>query len=336
VFRTETDKKSAILFLTRVGIFTEGDFGKDRQHRLRIGYQADFNNYNHNAPDYIEQFAGGDVRFVFHHFTFEAGDKYERREYPIELDTTDFMRRTINTGYGQGRVDLARLFLQFRVEREDSHYSEEEFRNASRAETRFITDLGVKVTDRTEVFFEHAYEDRDFDRPFYNEGTLNTFAGGVRTVFSDRFEAQAKVGVQQYSGEDDRPVNDPNDSETSGYASMAARWRIVKAGELQASYLRTNQFSFFSNFQITDRVDGSYTHNLARNLIGRIGAYFEHANPSQGGNLNRAGAGLGAQYLIAEGIRIGADYEFVNRISAREEDGDYSNHRLAFRFTILF
>jgi len=336
VFRTETDKKSAILFLTRTGLFTETDFGHEREHRLRVGYQADFNNYNHTAPDYIEQFAGGDLRLHFHKLTFEAGDKYERREYPVELDTTDFMRRTINTGYGQGRVDLARLFVQFRVEREDSHYSGAEFRNASRAETRFTTDLGVKVTDRTEAFLEHSYEDRDFDRPFYNEGDLNTFAVGGRTIFSDRFEAQAKVGVQQYSGEDDRPIGDDDAGETSGYASMAARWRVVKAGELEASYLRTNQFSFVANFQITDRVDASYTHTLARNLIGRFGTYFEHANPSQGGNLNRAGAGLGFQYLITEGVRVGADYEFVNRISAREEDGDYSNHRLAFRFTVLF
>jgi hypothetical protein len=93
-------------------------------------------------------------------------------------------------------------------------------------------------------------------------------------------------------------------------------------------YLHGTEFSFYGNYQVVDRVDLTFSHNFSRQLTGRIGAFFEHTEPSgddpnqtippnnyyrQAGNETREGVGVGARYAINEWMDVDASTDVENR-----------------------
>lgn len=135
-------------------------------------------------------------------------------------------------------------------------------------------------------------------------------------------------------------MSDPNRRNTSLSFQAALQYVMSSRTTLDLRFLRTNQFSLHGNYQITDRLDLSASHNFSRKLTGRISAFLEHSDPSGQFNpetvdgptaqtrnatpVNTTGVGTGFRYAYNEWMDFDASFDIQNRNAQAERSGkDY-------------
>jgi hypothetical protein len=142
-------------------------------------------------------------------------------------------------------------------------------------------------------------------------------------------------------------VRDENRRDTNLSINVLLQYLMSSKSTIDLRWYRGNQFSFHGNLQTTDRVDLTFTHQIRRGLTGRIGTFFEYAEPS--GRLSpqdvaigtdttgqypattRFGAGVGLRYQLNDWADLDGSFDWERRNN--RVDG-YVNHRASVGITV--
>jgi len=277
-----------------------------------------------------------------------AGISYERRHDPADLPSLsdDFGRDNtmtfFNVGFDRDIFFGTKIKWEFGVQTQSPHSQDQAYDTMDRKETTVWAKASypfLRETTRLFVRISERWDNRDsneinngkaFGMNFGIEGSIPLRQGeyrGIRGQVSVGFES-ALYTNNTYPAGSTTVVPDTNREATHMTAQVALQYIMSQKSSVDLRYLHGTEFSFYGNYQVVDRVDLTFSHNFSRQLTGRIGAFFEHTEPSgddpnqtippnnyyrQAGNETREGVGVGARYAINDWMDVDASTDIENR-----------------------
>ena len=292
-------------------------------------------------------------------FWVKGGVAYERRDDPIEIEFTDRFKRTNKRGFLEWGFDRDVFFgskvqMEMGVSTRNSKSREDALDDLDRTETTWYAKASYPFWKKTtRIFGRLRYRQDERESDSINDGDVFGFDAGIeghipiregeyrglRGTLSMGFD-RALYDDDTFTRGSDRIVADSDSNNTSLHVEAALQYLVSPRTSIDLRYLRTNQFSFRGNYQIVDRVDLTFNHNFTRAIVGRVGAFYEHTDPSgtlparttdddidvrQAPNVNRGGIGVGVRYAINDWMDIDASVDWEKRNA--EAERSYSNYR---------
>lgn len=344
--------------------------------RTRVSASADSRwnvRYRQDQPDDWEL----DSQLGVSHRINEAlwtslGVAYERRSDPIEVETTDRFRRTNKRGFVRLGADKDFLFgsrLNYETgadfRRVDSR--EDSLDDHDRTEATYYLKVSYPFWKRqTRIFTRVTYRDESRQSDKINDGSVWGWDAGIegsipiseggyrglRGQVSFGFD-HGEYDDKTYTDGSQELQRDDNDRNTSLRINAALQYIMSPKTSMDLRYGRNNQFSYHGNYQITDRVDYTFTHTITAKLVGRFQTYWEYTNPSSGynsptyasgerprdqsrvGNVTRGGVGVGFRYPIEEWVDLDLSFDYERRNGYDHRDS-FTNYRGILGVTFYF
>jgi hypothetical protein len=301
-----------------------------------------------------------------------AGYAYERRSEPIAVQDTDRFQRTNNRGFAKlgANKDLifgTRMNYEVGVDWRDVRGKDPELDDNSRTETTYYAKVSYPFwRDSTRIFTRVTYRDDQRDSEKLNdghvwgwdagmEGSVPITEGGYRGLrgqVSFGFDhGEYDNGTYQDGNQEYR--KDDKSRDTSLRVNVALQYIMSPRTTMDLRYQRSNQFSYYGNYQIVDRVDYTLTHNITPKLVGRFAAFWEYSNPSSGynsptyadgerprdqtrqGTISRGGVGIGFRYPIEEWMDVDLSFDYERR-NGYDHTDSYTNYRSVLGVTFYF
>lgn len=303
-----------------------------------------------------------------------GGYAYEKRTDAVEVEQTGEFQRTnsrLFLYWGLNRDILfgskARFDMGVTVRNVDPK-DDDALGSVDRTETEYYLKASYPFWKQTtRVFGRVTYRDDNREASTLNDGEVYGFDAGIEGNFpimqgeTRGLRGTMSVGFDHALYENDDFVDDgvrfqrdDDDRHTNVSLSMALQYVMSSRQSVDLRLIRTNQFSVRSNFQVTDRADLAYSHNITPRLVGRASAFVEHSNPSgetpplapdvrfapddpnrirsPNRNINRGGVGLGLRYRLTDWADLDASWDYTRR-NERSENS-YTNHRVGLGVTL--
>jgi hypothetical protein len=187
------------------------------------------------------------------------------------------------------------------------------------------------------------------------EGSIPIKEGGYRGIrgqMSFGFD-HGEYDDHTYSAGQQELRRDDQKRNTSLKVNVALQYIMSPRTSMDLRYGRNNQFSYYGNYQITDRVDYIFSHNITPKLVGRLQTFWEYSNPSSGynsptyadgerprnqtrvGNTTRGGVGVGFRYPIEEWMDVDLSFDYERR-NGRDHRDSFTNYRGILGLTFYF
>ncbi|MBI1851733.1 MAG: hypothetical protein HYR85_15435 [Planctomycetes bacterium] len=339
-------RKWDIRFEEKPGIFAEVPFagGEDT---FNVGYEANFVNFmrRHQGFGFIEQFAGANVNLKFNNLRFKTGDRYELRYDPIETQfagvssggqITNQLKRGINTYWYEAALNSDKLELE-----NDFKYEYIDFKGpgfitrADRDELTYSFIGGYYAESDLRFFLEYDYVTRRQREHFIGDSFFNRYSIGVNGKLGDSIQTFSRIGWRHELLETNAPIGDPDGRDGGVDVSSDNSVQLDEYTQLKLEYVRESEFSIQSNWQIVDHGEVGLQYTLYQNLLGKVGYFIEHVDPSRGDTFTSGGFGVGIKYVIEERVDFDMDYAFRYRI-ANAAGSDYYDHSISAALTFKF
>lgn len=229
-----------------------------------------------------------------------GGLGYQRRAEPIDVDprpdffTREF-QRTNRRSFLVWGLDRDILFgSKFRFEggvsTRDAIGRERGLDSMDRTETTYYLKASYPfLRETTRLFGRARYRQDERESKRINDGGVYGFDAGLEGTIpisegeSRGLRGQVYVGFDHALYEDETYTEGANlvtrdeNSEASNVAFGAAlQYRMSRKSTWDLRLLRQNQFSYHGNYQITNRADLSFNHQLTPVLNGRIEGFYEY------------------------------------------------------------
>lgn len=275
-----------------------------------------------------------------------GGYTYEKLQDPIDVEQTgEFPRHNHRPFFVLG-TDKDIFFgtkarFEVGVSMRDTVADDSTLDDVDRTETEYYAKVSYpfwKRTTRAFVRARYRQDERESDQindgnvwgtDFGIEGSIPLSEGehrGLRGSVSIGFDAG------QYEDEDfnnDLNVRDENSDNANLNVQAQLQYMISSKSTADLRFLRSNEFSYHGNYQVVDRFDLTFTHHLGQNLIGRVGLFWEHGDPSgrtayQSNTVGtdttgeypetyRGGGGFGLRYAITDYADLDFSYAYERR-----------------------
>ena len=317
--------------------------------------------YRDDQPDEwtFDSQLGGSYHFPSG-FWISGGVAWERRSDAADYsDVGRKFARTNRRGFLNWGFDRDILFgskakFEMGVSVRNVQAREKPFDNIDRQETQFFAKVSYPFWKKTtRVFLLSTYRIDARQSAALNDGQTGGLQAGIEGSIplsegdGRGIRGQVSMGFDSslydngtYTRGSKRFVSDPNRRNTSLSFQAALQYVMSSRTTMDLRFLRTNQFSLHGNYQITDRLDLSASHNFTRKLTGRISAFLEHSDPSGLFNpetvdgptaqtrnatpVNTTGIGTGFRYAYNEWMDFDASFDIQNRNAQEERSGkDY-------------
>ncbi len=301
-----------------------------------------------------------------------VGYAYERRSDPIEIQNTRRFKRTNNRAFFKLGADKdilmgTKLRYEAGVDYRDVNSKENSLDDNSRTETTFYGKLSYPVWRKTtRLFTRVTYRNDRRDTDTLNDGSLWGWDAGIEGSIPLKeggyrgLRGQLSFGFEsaQYDNNNYRDGNqdlqrDDKKRNTSLRVNAALQYIMSPRTTMDLRYGRNNQFSYYGNYQIVDRLDYIFTHSITAKLVGRFQTFWEYSNPSSGynsptyadgtrprnqarvGTVTRGGVGVGFRYPIQEWVDVDFSIDYERRNGYRSRDS-YTNYRGILGLTFYF
>ena len=336
--------------------------------RLRIAGSGDARwnvRYDSELPDTweLDSQLGASYRFP-QGMWVRGGVAYERRDDPIDAGfTRDFdrsnVRTFLNAGMDKDVLFGSKLRFEFGMSVRDSIAHEKGLDDSDRTETQYYLKASYPFwKETTRIFGRARYRNDERESQRVNDGDVMGFDVGLEGHIPLRegeyrgLRGQVSVGFDYAAYEDDTfasgsdvVVNDDDRRNGSLNVQAALQYLMSPRTTVDLRLLRANQFSFYGNYQIVDRADLTFTHNITPRLVGRVATFIEHTNPSgrfpnetrtpdvatsSAPHTTRGGVGVGLRYRVNEWMDVDWTYDYERRNS---QIRPYTNHRVVLGLT---
>lgn len=307
-------------------------------------------------------------------FWIRGGYAYEKRTDAVEIDQTGEFQRTNTRGFlywGFNRDILFGSKAQFDMGvtvRNVDPQEDDTFGTVDRTETEYYMKVSYPFWKKTTRAFARAtYRQDSREDDSLNDGDVWGFDVGIEGNFpilqgeTRGLRGTMSIGFDQgvyedddYFADDVRLERDDDDRHTNLSVSVALQYIISSRQSVDLRLVRANQFNSNSNFQVNNRADLTYNHNITPRLVGRVSGFLEHANPSgenppfspdvvyepddpnrlrdSNRNINRGGVGLGLRYKLTDWADLDASWDFIRR--NEESEDSFTNHRVSLGVTL--
>ena len=346
--------------------------------RMRIALSMDARWNERTEDDLGDDFELDSQLGVSYHWPNGAwvsvGYAYERRSEPVEVEFTEDFQRTNNRVFWNLGFDRDIFFgskaqLDVGMSMRDVNPNENgQYESVDRTETETYVRVSYPFwKDSTRLFVRGRYKKYSKESPGLADGDQWSMDfgmdGSIPILEGDQRGLRGTVSVgfdtSDYAGSDTRVdastgrtrANDNDDGETSLSFRAGLQDVISPRQTLALRAQRQQQFSAYSNYQINDRIDLTYTRTLMPRLVVRAAVFLEHTDPS-GENPNyvntapgttgngqspnrhtsRGGVGLGGRYTLNEWADADVSWDYDRRNG--DPDRRYTNHRIVFGITI--
>ncbi|MCE9636416.1 MAG: hypothetical protein K8T90_11990 [Planctomycetes bacterium] len=289
-----------------------------------------------------------------------GGVSYEKRSDPIDVEITRQFKRTnrgsfLTFGLDRDIIFGSKFRFEFGTAARHTYGREQGLDDMNRTEAGYYAKASYPfLKNTTRIFGRARYRQDERDSKRINDGNLWGFDVGMEGSIPlsegeyRGLRGQVSVGFDSALYESGQFTNgsaivtrDENRRNTSLAVSAILQYMMSRKSSVDLRYLRTNQFTFHGNYQIVDRMDLTFTHNIGQNLTGRVGTFFEYADPS--GRLRqqddtfsgdttgdypattRFGAGAGLRYRINEWLDADGQYDWERRNGR----ASFVNHRVS-------
>jgi hypothetical protein len=289
----------------------------------------------------------------------KAGIGYERRHDAADLPAIadDFGRASTRTfftfGFDRDIFFGSKLKWEFGIQTDNVQATEDEFSDLDRTETTLYGKVSypfLKETTRVFVLGRYRWENKNSEA--LNDGKVFGLNAGIEGSIPLRegeyrgLRGQVSVGFDRglYDNESfvqgsQTIISDDNRRATNANFQAALQYVASPKTSVDLRYIRTMQFSFRGNYQLTDHVEIIASHNFSRRLTGRVDAFYEHVNPSgrtpnrtipddalsqRAANINREGAGVGLRYAVNEWCDLDLTLSVENRNDTKRNS--YKNY----------
>jgi hypothetical protein len=301
-----------------------------------------------------------------------VGYAYERRSDPIEIQDNDRFKRTNNRAFiriGANKDILLGTKMQYEIggDFRDVRTKENSLDDNTRTEKTYYGKVSYPVwRETTRAFMRVTYRDDKRDSDRINDGDVWGWDAGIEGSIPIKeggyrgLRGQVSFGFEAASY-DDKTYRDGNQElqrdnksrNTSLRVNAALQYIMSPRTTMDLRYGRNNAFSYYGNYQIIDRFDYTFTHNITPKLVGRVQTFWEYSNPSSGynsptyadgtrppnqtrqGTQTRGGVGIGFRYPVEEwmDVDLSFDYEKKNGYDHRDS---FTNYRGVMGVTFYF
>jgi hypothetical protein len=265
-------------------------------------------------------------------FWFKTGIKYEHLEQPVGVEFNDRQERDqyypfIDFGFANAFGN--RLNIDFGFNYYNNDFADSAYETAQYQESMAYVKVSypfVKDSSRLYLRYEYRWDNRDssYQNDLEHGSTLvGGVEGAIPFTQSEKLIGFLEVGYSNgfWGGSEDVTHNiQTDDDDTAGSAVIRARLRYLAGPRtsVDLSARKGLDFSARGNYQDRWFADFNVTHNMLRGLVLRLGANFEHSDPSQGRTITRFGFGLGARYLLTDNFDVFTDVSWTKRNTGRE------------------
>lgn len=333
--------------------------------RLRVSGSADsvWNvRFGENSPDTWDFSGQVGATYTFPSGVWlRGGYHWERRHDPADFPgvTNDFgrtnQRAFFSLGLDRDIFFGSKLRYEAGIQTNNETAQDESFEDIDRQETTVYLKASYPFLrrDETRIFGLVRYRRDDRQSERLNDGDTVGFNVGIEGTLPLRegeyrsLRGQVSIGFEDslYSNDDFRAgeargIADSDRDATNLSLQVAIQYLMSPRTTWDLRYLHGTEFSFFGNYQVVDRVDLAFTHNVTRQLTGRIAAFYEHTDPSStrpnetipgnefstsANNVNRLGLGAGIRYVINEWLDLDLSADMERRND--HTDFSYTNYR---------
>jgi hypothetical protein len=341
--------------------------------RLRISASADSiwsTRFDDEKPDTWEADVqiGGTYHFPSS-FWIACGFAWERRNDPADIFETgrDFDRSNrrgfVNWGFDKDIFFGSKVRIEMGVSTRNSRSQDKVLSDLNRTETTYFVKASypfLRETTRIFVMGTYGVDSRDSDRINSGQrGGVNVGLEGSIPLREGEYRGlrgQVSVGFtsalydnETFNSGSSTIIADENRRNTNLNVQVGLQYLMSPKSTIDLRYVRQNQFTFHGNYQITDRVDLTYSHNITRNITGRLAVYGEHSNPSgqiaqetqphthpdntaPAPNVNNLGAGIGLRWAFNEWMDFDWSFDYSRR---NDHEKSYSNYRSLLGVTVF-
>lgn len=334
VFENEAERSS--WFITEGGgIAGEVEFAGGRGD-FRFGADYQHHDYLNRDLSYSEWTAGAGVGYRFTKwFWAEAGVKWDHLVDPVAIEFRGKMKRDQIYPYVTLGLDQAfgnDINIEVGLRYLNASFDDRDFDTAEREEWNAYTKVSVpfmKDQSRVYVRYDYFWDDRDSERQ-NNLDQGHQISGGIEGSIpltrTERLTGFVSVGYRRdlyddpsfYRDGTDRIQTDNDEKRGDFFVAAAVRWLMNPRTSADFRVLRTLQFSASSNYQELSRLEATLTHNMFDRVVTRLGAFFEHSEPSTGASITRFGVGTGARYLLLDNVDLDVSLDWRNRNTNRQ------------------
>jgi hypothetical protein len=277
-----------------------------------------------------------------------GGLAYERRHDAADLPavSNDFGRSTsrafLHWGLDRDILFGSKIKWEFGVQTDNVIAQDKAYSDLDRTESTYYGKASYPFwKDTTRVFLLARYRKLIKDSSALNDGNVFGLNAGIEGAIPLRqgeyrgLRGQVSVGFdrglydnQTFRSGSQTIVADDNRTATTLNVQAALQYVMSPKTSVDLRYIRTAEFSFRGNYQLTDRVELVASHNLSRQLTGRVDVFYEHDDPSgrspnrtipddalsqRALSINREGAGVGLRYAYNEWADLDLTLSVDNR-----------------------
>lgn len=326
------------------------------------------NRYDHEKADSWEfdGQVGGSYRWPSGVWV-STGIAWERRNDAADISEIngDFdrvnRRLFFNAGMDRDIIFGSKVQLEAGVATRNADARDLIYDDIDRTETTFHIKASYPFWKKsTRIFALGTYRLDSRQSESINDGNVFGFDMGMEGAIPLRegeyrgLRGSVSIGFQSalYSNDEftrgaDTIIADENRKNTNLHIQAGLQYLASPRTTFDLRYVRTNQFSLRGNYQITDRVDFSCTHNFAKNLVGRASIFGQYSDPSgqvaqetipgndyssAAPNIGTTGAGVGLRYAYNEWMDFDCSFDVENRNA--ESERSYKNYRGELGVTI--
>lgn len=318
IYLTQRYRTSDTIFTTEAGCRADLYVFK---HSFLLGYRALSHTYlEESDANNVEQAGDLFCGFKGKNLTISLKDSYQRLVNPVSIWQAERMRRSENEAVLSALYEAAKSSIELIVTDNSADYRQKVFNYLDYNEIVFTLTSKYKYSPKTSLVLRADYGDFNFSKNVLNDYTYFQILAGVDGEVSGKTRYLLEVGFT--SQEANRKPNTAAKQEFSGITALAkVAHSISDKTSAEVSFLRQLEYGVLSNYQIVDKLEGSFRYLWTEKIGSSARFFFESANQGsvetgpQPRYTWRVGSGIAAWYEIKDYLYAGVDYEYRRKLS---------------------